>query len=112
MPAVFKQVVQIMTTVIKRLIRRGYHYHAHDSLPLLPTRRLTNRIHTLSFYFFKLHFNITLPFIPRYLQQVHFFKCHHKDLVHIPLSRRISGGQEALIWVEIQNADIATRSNV
>jgi len=37
------------------------HYHIQESLPLDPILSQKNPVHTLTPYFFKIHFNITIP---------------------------------------------------
>jgi hypothetical protein len=45
------------------------HYHAHKSLPLVPRMSHMDSVHTLTPYFFKIHFNI-FPSINAWFSQV------------------------------------------
>jgi hypothetical protein len=40
------------------------HYSVHKSLPLLPVLRWVNPVHTIPSYFYKIHFNTSLPTMP------------------------------------------------
>ena len=41
------------------------HYRVHNSPPLVPLLRQISSVHALPTEFFKIHFNIILPFMPR-----------------------------------------------
>jgi hypothetical protein len=43
-----------------------FHYRAHSSLPLVPILTQMHLAHTFPPYIPKIHFNIILPYTPRY----------------------------------------------
>ena len=61
------------------------HYHGHKSTPTVDILSQINSIHTIPSYFFKIHFNIILPSMPRYSKWPLCFNFPHKNLVRISL---------------------------
>ena len=57
------------------------HYHIHNSQPTVPIPRQINPVYSLPSDVFKMHFNIILPYKPRYSKCPLFFRFPHQNPV-------------------------------
>jgi len=59
------------------LLNSKVHHHVDNSGPLVPYLDQTNTVYNLPLHFFKIHFNITLPSVPRHSHQypILFLSC-------------------------------------
>jgi hypothetical protein len=76
------------------------HYRVHKTPPVGPVLLQMNPVHTLTSYYYKIHFNITLPFLNSSSKWRLPFGVSDQTFVHISLSCVLHGTPTSfsLIW--------------